>query len=871
MRVAVVGGGISGLVSAYVLAEKGVEVVVYEKQGHPNTLTFDGFDLDLAFMAFNSVTYPKMMEFFDKLGVELEPLDMSFSVSLEEGKGYEWGTRNGFSSLFAQKKNLFNPYFYQMIREIVKFKDDTISYVDMLENNRDIIERDETLGEFIKSHGYSNLFMKAFLIPMVCSIWSCHSEVIMSFSAFSVLSFCRNHYLFQLYDHPQWLTIKGHVQCYVNKVREKLESKGYHIKTYSEVQMISTIDEGCVVQTEDGSKELYNGCILAVHASEALRLLGDQATPVEQRVLGAIQYVYSDIYLHRDKTLMPKNPAAWSALNFLASSDNKVCLTYWLNVIQNLGETSLPFFVTLNPNHPPKQTLLKFSTTHSLPSLTSSKVSLEFHRIQGKRGIWFCGAYDQGYGSYEDGLKAGMVAAHNLIGKSCELILGNPNPMVPSMMERGARLFVTKFLTKFITAGCFIILEEGGTVFTFEGNTKICSHKVAIKVHNPQFYWKIMMEADLGLADAYINGDFTLVDKDEGLLNLFLIFISNMESKSSASLNKKGLMREWWSPLLFTATIASAKYFFTHVLRKNTLTQARRNISRHYDLSNELFALFLDETMQYSCAIFKSIDEDLKNAQMRKMLILIEKARIDKNHEVLDIGCGWGSLGIEIVKRTGCNYTGITLSEEQLKLAQKKARDAGLQENIKFLLCDYRQLPATYKCDRIISCGMLEHVGHKFIEEFFSCCESVLAENGLVVLQFISMPDDRYYEYIRSPGFIKEYIFPGGSLPSLSRVTSAMATSSTLCVEHVENIGIHYYQTLRIWRKNFLENQSKIKALGFNDKFIRTWEYYFDYCASGFKSRTIGDYQIVFSRPGNVTTFSNPYRGFPSAYGDDFN
>ncbi|KAF4404308.1 hypothetical protein G4B88_014764, partial [Cannabis sativa] len=266
MRVAVVGGGISGLVSAYVLAEKGVEVVV-----------------------------------------------------LEEGKGYEWGTRNGFSSLFAQKKNLFNPYFYQMIREIVKFKDDTIS-----------------------------------------------------FSAFSVLSFCRNHYLFQLYDHPQWLTIKGHVQCYVNK-------------------------------TEDGSKELYNGCILAVHASEALRLLGDQATPVEQRVLGAFQYVYSDIYLHRDKTLMPKNPAAWSALNFLASSDNKVCLTYWLNVIQiymtmnmqNLGETSLPFFVTLNPNHPPKQTLLKFSTTHSLPSLTSSKVSLEFHRIQGKRGIWFCGAYDQ--------------------------------------------------------------------------------------------------------------------------------------------------------------------------------------------------------------------------------------------------------------------------------------------------------------------------------------------------------------------------------------------------------------------------------------------------------------------------------------------
>ncbi|KAF4404307.1 hypothetical protein G4B88_014763 [Cannabis sativa] len=381
-----------------------------------------------------------------------------------------------------------------------------------------------------------------------------------------------------------------------------------------------------------------------------------------------------------------------------------------------------------------------------------------------------------------------MVVAYNLIGKSCELILGNPNPMVPSMMERGARLFVTKFLTKFITAGCFIILEEGGTVFTFEGNTKICSHKLDFVDIYFQYGIKVLSLTK----QERIDTSFYLLK-----LNRVLLVVR--------------LMREWWSPLLFTATIASAKYFFTH--------------------SNELFALFLDETMQYSCAIFKSIDEDLKNAQMRKMLILIEKARIDKNHEVLDIGCGWGSLGIEIVKRTGCNYTGITLSEEQLKLAQKKARDAGLQENIKFLLCDYRQLPATYKCDRIISC----------------CCEFVLAENGLVVLQFISMPDDRYYEYIRSPGFIKEYIFPGGSLPSLSRVTSAMATSSTLWYIYIY-IYIYIYTYI-----------IKIKALGFNDKFIRTWEYYFDYCASGFKSRTIGDYQIVFSRPGNI---SKLYRYF---------
>ncbi|KAF4404104.1 hypothetical protein G4B88_014560 [Cannabis sativa] len=837
MRVAVVGGGISGLVSAYVLAENGAEVVVYEKEhylgGHANTLTFDGFDLDLGFMVFNSVEHPNMMEFFEKLGIEMETSDMSFSVSLDEGEGYEWGTRNGLSSLFAQKKNLFNPYFYQMIREIVKFKNDANSYVDMLENNPDI-DQNKSLGDFIKSHGYSDLFMKAFLIPMVCSIWSCHSEVIMSFSAFSTLSICRNHHHFQFYDHPRWYTVKGR---YVNKLREELENRGCEIKICSEVQMISTIDKGCVVHNEDGSKEEYNGCILAVHAPNALRLLGDQATPVEHRVLGAFQYVYSDIYLHRDKALMPKNTTAWSALNFLGSRDNKVCLTYWLNVIQNLGETSLPFLVTLNPDQPPNHTLLKFSTCHSVPSAAASKASLEIDRIQGKRGIWFCGEY-LGYGFHEDGLKAGMAAAHGLIGKSCDF-LSNPNHMLPSLTERGARLFVIKFLKQFITKGCLIILEEGGTIFTFEGNTNKSSHKVSIKVHNPQFYWKIMTEADLGFADAYINGDFTFVDKDEGLLNLFLIFIANRESQYSASkLKKKG---GWWAPYLYTATIASAKYFFQHVLRKNTLTQARTNISRHYDLSNELFALFLDETMTYSCAVFKSIDEDLKVAQLRKLSILIEKAKIEKNHEVLDIGCGWGSMAIEVVKRTGCKYTGITLSEKQLEVAQKKVRDVGLQDNIKFLLCDYRQLPANYKCDRIISCGMLEHVGHKFIEDFFGCCESVLAENGLLVLQFISMPDQRYDDHRRTSDFMREYIFPGGCLPSLTRVTSAMAASSRLWYNIYLQCGAHrkYWNTLLPHTEDMEE------------KFPR-------------------EAKIVFSRPGNEATFSNPFIGFPSAYGNDF-
>ncbi|XP_072993259.1 uncharacterized protein [Typha latifolia] len=683
----------------------------------------------------------------------------------------------------------------------------------------------------------------------------------MSFSAFSVLSFCRNHHLLQLFGRPQWLTVKNRSHCYVNKVREELENMCCQIKTSCAVTSVSSISGGCCVQAIDNSEETYDGCIISVHAPDAIKVLGSQATYEELKILGAFQYIYSDIYLHRDKNLMPRNPSAWSAWNFLGATTNGVCLTYWLNVLQNLGSTGLPFLVTLNPPSIPKHMLLKWTTSHPVPSVAASKASLELNHIQGKRGIWFCGAY-QGYGFHEDGLKAGKAAASDVLGKR-SIILENQKHMVPSLMETGARLLVTRFLEQYISDGTVTLLEDGGTIFSFGRTSKKCGLKSVLRVHSPLFYWKIAAEADLGLADAYINGYFSFVDEQEGLVDLLLILIANRDLKkaSSSFVNKRG----WWTPLLLTAGIASAKYFFRHISRQNTLTQARRNISQHYDLSNDFFSLFLDETMTYSCAIFKMENEDLKAAQIRKISLLIDKARIEGKHEVLEIGCGWGSLAIEVVKQTGCKYTGISLSEEQLKFAKRKVKEAGLEDRITFLLCDYRELPGSHKYDRIISCEMIEGVGHEYMEEFFGCCESLMSEDGVFVLQFISIPDERYDEYRRSSDFIKEYIFPGGCLPSLSRLTSAMSKASRFCVEHLENIGIHYYQTLRCWRSDFMAKKHDILALGFDEKFIRTWEYYFLYCAAGFKSRTLGNYQMVFSRPGNLKAFSDPYEGFPSA------
>ncbi|KAJ4835352.1 hypothetical protein Tsubulata_021578 [Turnera subulata] len=301
-----------------------------------------------------------------------------------------------------------------------------------------------------------------------------------------------------------------------------------------------------------------------------------------------------------------------------------------------------------------------------------------------------------------------------------------------------------------------------------------------------------MTRGDVGLADAYIDGDFSLEDKNEGLLNFCVLLIANTDANKS--ITKVKTTRGWWTPLFSTAVITSSKLFLKHVMRQNSLTQARRNISRHYDLGNEVFALFMDETMTYSCALFKEEDEDLKVAQRRKISVLIEKARIESKHEVLEIGCGWGSFAIEVVKQTGCKYTGITLSKEQLKFAEMKVKEAGLQ--------------------------------------------------------FTSVAEEEYDELRRSSGFLREYIFPGGLVPSLSRLNHRI---SFMMPQHC---------TIII----FLNVFSKILSKGFGEKFIRTWEYYFDYSAAGINSYKFPNYQVVFSRPGNVEALGNPYKGFPSAY-----
>ncbi|XP_037480833.1 uncharacterized protein LOC119358352 [Triticum dicoccoides] len=766
MRVAVVGGGVSGLAAAHELlsANGGVRVTLYEQEeslgGQARTVAVDDgaggcAKLDLGFMSFNQVTYPHMMEWLEGLGVEMERSDMSFSVSTQSkggGGGCEWGNGNGISGLLAQKTNILKPSFWRMVSEIIKFKNDALTYLEDHEHNPDL-DHNETLGQFIQSHGYSLSFQEAYLMEQACG--HVHHKM---FSACLLSSCC--HFAVIMTFFSCFVTPSFPLSSLVRSPMQTRQMQGLNNATIAV--------GGFRVLENDGSEETY---------------------------------------------------------------DSKI-------------ESARPFLVTLNPPCVPDHVLLKWNTRLPVPSVAVAKAYLQLDQIQGKRGIWFCGTY-QGHGFYEDGLKSGKAAAQDFLGKKCELLL-NPKKMIPSWTEAVARFLVARVFNQYISIGNLILVEERGSVFTFGKACDKCRVKSVIQVHDPLFYWKVAIEGGMGLAEAYIDGCFSVLDKTEGLLNLILILIANRDERRNRRIARKGF---WLSPVYVLAQLAYAKHFLHHTSMKNTATQTRRNISQHYDLSNDFFSLFLDKSMTYSCAVFKD-NESLEAAQQHKLSLLINKAKVKRGHHVLDIGSGWGSLAMEAVKQTGCKYTGVTLSAEQHKYAERKVREAGLEDRINFLLCDYRKIPP-FKYDAIISCGMIEHVGHEYMDEFFACCESYLAEDGILVLQFISVPEERYEQYRKRPDFIKEYIFPGGCIPSLARIMSAMTTSSRFCIEHVENIGPNYYTTLMHWRDNFMANKDEVLALGFDERFLRIWEYYLIFSAAGFKSRALGDYQVVFSRPGN--------------------
>jgi cyclopropane-fatty-acyl-phospholipid synthase len=282
-------------------------------------------------------------------------------------------------------------------------------------------------------------------------------------------------------------------------------------------------------------------------------------------------------------------------------------------------------------------------------------------------------------------------------------------------------------------------------------------------------------------------------------------------------------------------------------MNKNTREGSRINIAAHYDLGNDFYTLFLDETLTYSCGIFDGDHSTLKEASLAKYDRICRKLRLSAQDHVLEIGTGWGGFAIHAASHYGCQVATTTISRAQHDLAQQRIKEAGVDHLVELLLEDYRDLKGTY--DKLVSIEMIEAVGHHYYDDFLKTCSQRLKEDGMMVLQAITMADHAFEEHKRSVDFIKRFIFPGSCIPSLTAISRSLARASNLRIVHLEDLTTHYARTLRAWRDNFFSKIEQVRQLGYSDTFIRMWDYYLSYCEAGFTERYLGDVQILMTKP----------------------
>ena len=400
MKIAVIGSGISGLSSAYYLS-KNHKVDLYEQSDHfgGHSYTYDIKEedkivpVDLGFIVFNELTYPNLINFFNELNVPFEKSNMSFSVSVKN-TNVEYGG-SGFNAIFANKLNLLNLKFLKMIREIISFYNHAPS---LLKNN---IE-DKTLGDYLRRSKLSKYFIEYHIIPMVAAIWSMPFSKAKEMPLKLFLNFFINHGLFRLKNRPQWYTVTNRSRTYVKKILEKIS--GEIFKNYK-INNISRSDDN--VRISIGNEYLdYDQVILACHADQSLNILNDPSSK-EKEILNKFTYVSNRAFLHTDENLMPVRKKAWSSWNSI-TKDNKTCITYWLNKLQNL-KTNKNYFLTLNPVAEVEENKIIKQEKFTHPYFNNENVSLQkdLHLLQGKKRTWFCGSYF-GYGFHEDGLKSSI-------------------------------------------------------------------------------------------------------------------------------------------------------------------------------------------------------------------------------------------------------------------------------------------------------------------------------------------------------------------------------------------------------------------------------------------------------------------------------
>jgi cyclopropane-fatty-acyl-phospholipid synthase len=394
-----------------------------------------------------------------------------------------------------------------------------------------------------------------------------------------------------------------------------------------------------------------------------------------------------------------------------------------------------------------------------------------------------------------------------------------PEPAIAPARARIARALFLR-AARALPAGSLTVVLPGGRI-AVPGRPGA----PALTVHREEFFHRLGAHGRIGFGEAYMAGDWSADD----LAGALTAFAGSLGRLAPAPLRRIGRLLDRRLP----------------PDEDNTPEGAARNIARHYDLSNELFALFLDDTMTYSCAIFEPGDT-LETAQRRKYEALAELADVAPGHRVLEIGTGWGGMAIHLATTRGCRVTSATISRAQAALARERIAAAGVGDLVEVVLRDYREIEGTY--DRIVSVEMFEAVGERYWPAFFACCDRYLRPGGAMGLQTITMPHARYRATRRTYGWVHKYIFPGGLIPSEAAIARALRDGSSLRVAATSEIGHFYTTTLRMWRERFVARADEVAALGFDATFRRMWEFYLAYCEAGFATGALGDVQLRLAR-----------------------
>ena len=341
-----------------------------------------------------------------------------------------------------------------------------------------------------------------------------------------------------------------------------------------------------------------------------------------------------------------------------------------------------------------------------------------------------------------------------------------------------------------------------------------------VHVHDAAVYRQILAGGTIAAGETYIHGAWSSPDPVE-VTRLFSANMPTMESMESGQsfLVKLGLK-------------------LAHRLNRNTRDGSRKNISAHYDLGNDFFSLFLDPTMMYSSAVFDTLDTSLETASVAKLDEICHQLELSDRDHLLEIGTGWGGMAIHAASKYGCRVTTTTISREQFEFASASVEEAGLQDRVTVLCEDYRNLTGQY--DKLVSIEMIEAVGHEFYSNYFRCCSQLLKPRGKMVIQAITISDQRYRQARDTVDYIKRYIFPGGCLPSIAVISDHLARDTDMQMVHLRDITQDYALTLAIWRERFMNRLDDVRQIGFDDQFIRMWEFYLAYCEGGFRERIIG-------------------------------